>query len=115
MNPKHLHFPTWVALGLVMPASADVIYSNLQNIGIPANFAGLYLNLTLPYDSSKSNTSMSSPVAGWDINAYYGGLDLANSPAFQPVRANNTDNWAPVTDLAAGATVGSGSNFSPGC
>jgi len=96
-----------------MPASADVIYSNLKDIGIPADFAGLYLNLTLPYDSSKSNTSMSSPVAGWDINAYYGGIDLANSPAFQPVRANNTTNWAPITDLAAGATVGSGSIFSP--
>ena len=113
MKPKYQHFPAWVALGLVMPASADVIYSNLQNIDIPASFAGLYLNLTLPYDSSKSNTSMSSPVAGWDINAYRGGMDLANSPAFQPVRANNTTNWAPVTDLAAGATVGSGSIFSP--
>ena len=113
MKAKNLLFPTLVALALVMPASADVIYSNLQNVGIPANFAGLYLNLTLPYDSGKSNTSMSSPVAGWDINAYYGGNDLANSPAFQPVRDNNTANWAPVTDLAAGATVGSGSIFSP--
>ena len=113
MKAKNLLFPTLVALALAMPASADVIYSNLQNVDIPANFAGLYLNLTLPYDSGKSNTSMSSPVAGWDINAYYGGNDLANSPAFQPVRANNTANWAPVTDLAAGATVGSGSIFSP--
>ncbi|MCX6878377.1 MAG: hypothetical protein NTW21_31880 [Verrucomicrobia bacterium] len=37
MKPQHLHFPACIALGLVMPASADVIYSNLQDIGIPAN------------------------------------------------------------------------------
>jgi len=32
MKPKHPHLLTLWALGLVMPASADVIYSNLQNI-----------------------------------------------------------------------------------
>ena len=93
-----------------MPASADVIYSNFQNIGIPANFAGVYLDVNGP---NGWNTNMAAPVASWDINVYYGGKVLANSPAFQPVRANDTANWAPITDLAAGATVGSGSIFSP--
>ena len=110
MKPKYLSFPTWIALALVMPASADVIYSNFQNIGIPANFAGVYLDVNGP---NGWNTNMAAPVAGWDINVYYGGKDLANSPAFQPVRANNTANWAPITDLSAGATVSSGGIYSP--
>ena len=45
MKPKHLHLLTFGALALVMPATADVIYSNLQDIAIPATFDGLYLNV----------------------------------------------------------------------
>jgi hypothetical protein len=45
MKSKHLHVLTCGTLALVMPASADVIYSNLQDIEIPANFDGLYLNV----------------------------------------------------------------------
>ena len=45
MKPKHPHLLTFGALALVMPASADVIYSNLQDIAIPATFDGLYLNV----------------------------------------------------------------------
>ena len=108
MKAKHLHVLTFGALGLVVPASADVIHSNLHDIGIPANFDGLYLDVN---GTNGWNTSIASPVAGWDINPFYGGKVLANSPDFQPVRAT-TGNTSPVVDLAAGVGVGSGSTYS---
>ena len=97
MNSKHLHFPALIALGLVMPASADVIYSNLQDLSIPANFDGLYL------DVNGSN--------GWDINPFYGGKVVANSPAFQPVRST-TGNTSAIVNLGVNVGVGSGSVYS---
>jgi hypothetical protein len=33
------------AISLVMSASADVIYSNLQDISIPADYDGVYLDV----------------------------------------------------------------------
>jgi autotransporter-associated beta strand protein len=107
MKTKHLIFPNLLSLALVMQASADVIYSNLQNIGIPATFDGLYLNV----ETGAWNTNMAAPVAGWDINPYYGGSVLANSPDFQPVRSG-TGSSSAIVNLAAGASVGSGSVFS---
>ena len=107
MKARHRHLLTFGTLGLVMPASADVIYSNLQNIAIPATFDGLYLNV----ETGAWSTSMAAPVAGWDINPFYGGRAFANSPDFQPVRSGTTSSSA-ILNLAAGATVGSGSVFS---
>jgi autotransporter-associated beta strand protein len=107
MKAKHLHVITFGALGLVMPATADVIYSNLQDIAIPATFDGLYLNV----ETGAWNTNMAAPVAGWDINPLYGGRSVANSPAFQPVRSG-TGSASPIVNLAAGASVGTGSVFS---
>jgi len=45
MKAKLLPVLTFGALGLGMPAAADVIYSNYQNLGIPATFDGPYLDL----------------------------------------------------------------------
>jgi autotransporter-associated beta strand protein len=107
MKPKPLHFLTFGTLGLVMPASADVIYSNLRDISIPATFDGLYLNV----ETGAWNTNMAAPEAGWDINPFYGGRVVANSPGFQPVRSG-TGNDSPVLNLSTGTTVSSGSVFS---
>ena len=112
MKPKHLHLLTSGALSVVMPASADVIYSDLQNIGIPATFDGLYLNVET--GGWNVNTGEQVPIAGvtgWDINPFYGGRAFANSPDFQPVRSATASD-SPILNLAAGATVGSGSVFS---
>lgn len=108
MKAKHLVFPTFVALATVLPASADIIYSNFQNIDIPATFDGVYLDVD---GGNGSNTDMANPVAGWDINPFYGGRSVANSPAFQPVRSG-TGSSSPIVKLAAGASVGTGSVFS---
>ena len=109
MKAKHLHFPAWVVLALVMPATADVIYSNLQDIAIPATFDGLYLNVETGAWNTPSN--LGAGVAGWDVHPFYGGKAFANSPDFQPVRSG-TGSSSPILNLAAGVTVGSGSTYS---
>lgn len=92
---------------LALPAAADVIYSNFQNITIPTTYDGVYLNV----ETGAWNTNMLSPVSGWDINPYFGGSTVANSPAFQPVRSG-TGSLDPIVNLTAGTTIGSGSTFS---
>jgi len=112
MKIKQIYVSACGALAVVVTATADVIYSGYQNLGIPTNFAGLYLDVNLPYGSANSNTNMAAPVAGWDINPFYGGKVLANSPAFQPVRST-TGNTSTIVNLAALVTsVGSGNTYS---
>jgi autotransporter-associated beta strand protein len=95
------------SLVLVLPATAEVIYSNLQDISIPNNFDGVYLNI----ETGAWNTNAMSPVTGWDINAFFGGSALWNAPSFQPVRLGTTSTSA-VANLAEGALVTSGSTYS---
>ena len=94
-------------LALVLPSSAGLIYSNLQDISIPANFDGVYLNV----ETGAWNTNGMSPVAGWDINPFFGGSAIWNAPAFQPVRAGTTGTSA-VLNLATGTAVNGSSVFS---
>jgi hypothetical protein len=107
MKPRHSTLAGLVTLALAGTAVADVYYSNFQNISIPANYAGVYLNV----ETGATNTSMTSPVSGWDINPYFGGSTLANSPAFQPVRSG-TGSLDSVVNLSFGSTVGSSSTYS---
>lgn len=103
-------FPTVTCLAsavLVIPSTADVIYSNLQDLAIPADFDGVFLNV----ETGAWNNDTNSPVTGWDINAFFGGTVLWNSPSFQPVRSGTTSTSA-VLNLATGTTVSSGSAFS---
>ena len=95
-------------LALALPAAADVIYSNLQEISIPNTYAGVYLDVN---GSNGWNTDMFNPIAGWDINPFSGGSVVANSPAFQPVRGGTT-SMSPILNLATGSSVGSSSVFS---
>jgi len=107
MKAKSPHRAGLAAITLALPASADVIYSNFQNIAIPATYDGVYLNV----ENGAWNTDMFNPVAGWDINPYFGGQVLFNSPSFQPVRSG-TGNMAAVLNLSEGSTVGGSSVFS---
>ncbi|OYV06249.1 MAG: hypothetical protein CFE26_07325, partial [Verrucomicrobiales bacterium VVV1] len=107
MKPRHSTIIGLATLALAGTAVADVYYSNFQNIAIPANYAGVYLDV----QTGASNTNMFSPQAGWDINPYFGGSTLANSPGFQPVRSG-TGSLDSVLNLSFGSTVGSGSTYS---
>ena len=71
------------ALGAASPARAStLVYSGVQDIAIPTTFAGIYLDL----DTGATGTSA---FAGWDINPFFGGVGIANSAAFQPVRVGS--------------------------
>ena len=107
MKSRHLSCPGLVVVALALPAAAEVIYSDLQDIAIPATYDGVYLNV----ETGAWNTDMFNPQAGWDINPYFGGSVLWNSPSFQPVRSGTgaTDS---VVNLGSGAIVNGSSVFS---
>lgn len=107
MKAKGFSIAGLLSWSCLLPASADVIYSNLQDIAIPSNYSGVYLNV----ETGSWNTNINSPQAGWDINPFFGGSVLWNSPTFQPVRTG-TGEMDSVVNVAAGSTVGSGSTFS---
>jgi autotransporter-associated beta strand protein len=96
-----------VGLVFVGNASAELIYSNVRDIAIPANFAGVYLDV----ETGNWNTNMNSPQSGWDINPFFGGSVVWNSPTFQPVRSGTGATDA-VMNLAEGSMVTSSSTYS---
>lgn len=61
-------------------------------------------------DNAATSTST---ITGWDVNFFFGGYGIANSAAFQPVRAS-TSNMSAVLNLAAGTLVDATSTFSTG-
>lgn len=87
-----------VLLGGVPVGKAAVVYSGLKDIAIPTDLDGVYLDL------NTGNTSTSS-FAGWDINPFYGGYAIANSPTFQPGRSSTAVD-APVLNLGLGTSSG---------
>ena len=91
----------WIHL---TPARAAVIYSGFQNLEIPTTFDGIYLDI----DTGITGTS---EAAGWDINPFFGGSGVANSPAFQPDRTG-TGNSDPIFRITVGATVNDARLFS---
>ena len=88
------------AAGLVSvgDAGAAIVYSGQKNIGITRDFEGVFINIT----TLQSSTSMN---ASWDLNPFFGGLGIGNSPGFQPVRSG-TGSEDPILALALGASVG---------
>lgn len=107
MKPQQFTLSSAATLALALPAGADVIYSNLKDISIPANFAGVYLDV----DTGNWNTNALAPQTGWDINPFFGGSVLWNSPGFQPVRSGNGEMDA-VLNLATGTMVDGTRDFS---
>jgi len=75
---------------------AEIVFSGGKNIAIPSNFDGIYINVL-------NSLSGSSNLDDWDVNPFFGGLFIANSPRFQPVRAGEGQE-DPVIRLA-GATL----------
>ena len=107
MKPRLVGFSAALMLHGATPfAGAAVIYHGLQNIAIPANFDGVYLNID-------NGVASSAEFAGWDINPFFGGFAVGSSPAFQPARTGS-GNSAPLLALGAGATVNGSLLYSAG-
>ena len=85
-------------------ARAEIVFSGQQNIAIPTNIGGVYININ-------NAQSGSAPVLGWDLNPFFGGLFIANSPTFQPVRSGEGSEDT-IVRLAAASIIGGSSTFS---
>ena len=94
------------ALLLSCAAEASVIYSNLQDIAIPTTFDGVYLDID-------TGTTGTAEFTGWDVNPFFGGYGVANSPAFQPVRTG-TGASNQILRLNVGDVISSARNFATG-
>jgi len=98
MKTLHLVFPV---AALATTSHGAIIASGLQDIIIPTTFVGVYLDVD-------AGVPVAEEAAGWDINAFFGGEGVGNSPAFQPVRMT-VDVDSAIVNLALGQTV-DGSN-----
>lgn len=90
-------------LSSALPVAADVLYSNLQDLSIPTNFDGVYIDI-------ESGTNDTSGTIAWDVNLFFGGIGVVNSTGFQPVRETDAGNGT-LSNLAWGDTVNSSSTF----
>jgi autotransporter-associated beta strand protein len=87
-------------------AQAAVVYSGIQNIAIPADFDGVFLNVvTQQHDTTE--------FSGWDLNPFFGGLGIANSPDFQPARLG-TNNEDAIVPLSFGSSSSGSLTFAAG-
>lgn len=86
-----------LSFALSPAASSAVVYSGLRNVVIPTNFDGVYLDL-------ETGTTSSVPMAGWDINPFFGGVGIAGSAAFQPARVG-TGNMDSVRRFEEGDLI----------
>ena len=87
-------------------ACGTVYYSGLQNVAIPTDFDGVYLNID-------NGAASAGEFAGWDINPFFGGVGVGNSASFQPARTGSA-NDAPIRALGFGAQVNGSLTFSTG-
>lgn len=92
---------------LICQASGVILLFDNFDIVIPEDFSGVYIDID-------NGTTSTSEFSGWDVNFFFGGVGIANSDDFQPVRTG-TGNLDPVKKLAFDDVVSSGTqSFSTG-
>jgi hypothetical protein len=94
------------SLTLCVSAQTTIVYTGIKNLVIPTNFDGIYL------DIDTGNTG-GPELAGLDINPFFGGLGIANTPNFLPVRTG-TNQMDPYVNLVPGTVVNETLTFSSG-
>jgi autotransporter-associated beta strand protein len=82
-----------VTLTLILPVSADVIYSGLLDYTIPTTFAGLTVH-----------------VGDGTLNPFFGGVGVGNNPALQPLR-DGTGGLDTILNLGTGSTINGSSLY----
>jgi hypothetical protein len=100
MKILHLILPI---VALATNSHAAIVASGLQNITITSDFTGLYLDID-------GGGAVAEEALGWDLNAFFGGEGIGNSPSFHPVAATVSLD-APILNLAFGQTVNASSIF----
>jgi len=90
----------FLVLALTGLASAEVIYSSLQDIPIPQTNNGVYLNVLTGIDSTTD----------WHINPTFGGINVYNSANFQPLR-ETASGLGTLSNIPVGGQISSASEF----
>jgi len=103
MKPFHLIVPV---LGLAATSHAAIVASGIRDLVITNTFEGIYLDVD-------TGSLVAMEGAGWDLNPFFGGEAVANSPSFEPVRAT-VDVNSPILSLSTGQTVGESNTFAVG-
>ena len=99
-------------LPFLIPHSAQsaVVYSGIQNLSVPQDLGGLYLNVTLPGFTTNGGTEPGSwATAPW-INPFFGGVSIGNSDLLRP----NTDGAGRDLKVAIGSIVNNTLDFASG-
>jgi hypothetical protein len=104
---KHL-LSVLCVLSVLSAAPAAIVYSGLQNIAIPTDVDGVFIDI----DGTSPMTAFSD-FSGADINPFFGGMGIANNPAFQPARTS-TSNLAAIVRFNAGDLINGSLNYSTG-
>lgn len=106
---------TLLALLLLMAsAHSAVIYSGLQDISLPYNAAGLFVNLNNASTSTSVPSSYDDGTQPW-MYFSFGGSGIGTSPLVRTVVTGSIIGGAEQTaNLAYGSTVGPSSRFSIG-
>jgi autotransporter-associated beta strand protein len=87
MKLKFPWTPATVMLLLAWPAAADVIYSNALNTNIPLDFTGVTIN-----------------VGTGSLNAFFGGVGVANNVDLQPFRLGTSGDDT-IINFSVGTTL----------
>ena len=95
--------PMILLLASSLTASADVIYSNLQDLVIPTTFDGIYLDV-------ESGAYDTTGTIDWDLNLIFGGVGVFNSTDFQPVRETDAGDGT-LSNLSSGSLVNGASTY----
>jgi len=81
-----------------------IVYSGIQNVAVPLDLNGIYLNPV-------TGATASAQPADWNtapwINPFFGGVDIANDDLMRPVVTGATQ----ILNLVFGTVVNNGSNF----
>ena len=92
-----------LALGAA-PSRAAIVYSGIQNIAVPLDLNGVYVN---PFTKATAATQPADwNTAPW-INPFFGGVDIANDDLLRPAVTGATQ----ILKLTFGTVVNGGSTF----
>lgn len=98
----------WSSVLFCLPATArsEIVFSGGRNIAIAQDFDGVYINVDL-----ENPDAVVSASGDWDLNPFFSGMGIANSPDFQPVRGG-VGNEDAIIRIGAAALIDATATFS---
>lgn len=99
-------------LGAPAATRGSILYSGVQNISIPQDLGGVYLNILLPFSGSSTNggTEPASWTSAPWINPIFGGVSIGSSALLRP----EVTGGSQVLRLAMGTVIDSSATYAAG-